>query len=72
MAALAAPAACIELNAGAVHPGVIKGVVTAANFFSGHKVNRGVLKDHLWGQPIVGIGLSEGNHTVVVLLLEFE
>ena len=46
MAALTAPTAGVELDVEAISQGVIKDIVTVADFFSGHGVSRGFLKDH--------------------------
>jgi hypothetical protein len=72
MAALATLAAGIELDVGAVSPGVVESVVTIVNFFSGHKVSGGVLEDYLQGKPIIGICLCKGDGTVIVLPLQLK
>jgi len=46
--------------------------VAGIDFISTHEVSGRVLKDHLWGNLIVGIGTRESSYAVVVVFLELE
>src|SRR6266851_1788610 len=70
--ALATPVTCVELDARVVCLGVIKGGVAGIDFIGTYKVGGGVLKDHLWGNLIVGIGTRESSYAVVVVFLELK
>jgi hypothetical protein len=72
MASLSIPTTGVELDMGAVSPGVVEDIMTIVDFFCGHGVSRGIFKDHPWGQPIVGICLQEDDGTVMTLFLQLK
>ena len=72
MVTLATPVACVELDMWVVCPWVVKGGVAGIDFISTHEVSGRVLKDHLWGDLVVGVGVGEGGCAVAVAFLELE
>ena len=58
VATLAAPVACVELDAWAFGPGDVEDVAAFLDFLRGHNVGGGRVESDLRGEALIGVGLG--------------